>query len=697
MASIGLIPVQNNNELIAEETKKATLSREVAKISDAPEALKTELVAYVKDGFADARKDKLPIKDLMIENLRQINGEYDPAKLADIRELGSENFTGITGTKCRATYAWITGGLFQPGQTPWDIEPTPVPELTPEQERMANQVLAEEMQSFLEQAGMAMQQVGMNPMAIQQMVQQKASEFKTRFKKIRMDIAKEKAQSMKLKMEDQLVEGGYYKALSDCIWNIIHLKAGFLSGPIYRNKKVRVLNVDPITKRATPGFEDRVIAEWDAPCPFDIYPAPGATGINDSAIYERIPWTRKEIQGLIGLEEFDEDAIREVLAKFQEKGLHEWTWDQQEIEEAKDKETSQYYDWDKIDGVKYSGPIPGKMLLEWAENPEDKGQETFGQVLDPDFDYDVVLYLIDQWILKISLNENPLGLKPYYKASFVEKPGTFWGLGLPETIKCPQGSANATSRAMDNNVGMASGPQVAIDTDKIAPGENVDKMWPWRIWKFTKQYLMGGAKPIEFFQPSLHASELIQVYNHWSKVADEHSGVPAYAHGDSQVGGAGNTASGLSMLMGASDRGIKGVAKSLDDNVIAPSIEALYYDNFELDDAVEYIGDVKIRAKGSSALLEKQQKALRLTDFGRATANPIDLQIMGIDGRTYVLKETAKSMDLEADKVVPDKSMMQPIPMPGQGMAPTAGPQTLDQAGNPAQGAGQELFKPMAQ
>jgi hypothetical protein len=166
----------------------------------------------------------------------------------------------------------------------------------------------------------------------------------------------------------------------------------------------------------------------------------------------------------------------------------------------------------------------------------------------------------------------------------------------------------------------------------LAPGENPDRIWPWRVWKVTRD-MMASGKAIEFYQPQLHGNELIQIYNTFSKIADEHCGIPAYAHGDPQVGGAGNTASGLSMLMGQSARGIKGVMKTFDQNIIEPSIEAQYYDNYELDDALEYIGDVKIVAKGSASLLAKEQKALRLTEFARTTANPIDFQITGVQGR----------------------------------------------------------------
>lgn len=161
------------------------------------------------------------------------------------------------------------------------------------------------------------------------------------------------------------------------------------------------------------------------------------------------------------------------------------------------------------------------------------------------------------------------------------------------------------------------------------------------------------------------------------------------------VGGAGNTASGLSMLMTQAARGIKAVIKTIDEKVIAPSAEAQYYFNYMIDEAQEYIGDVKIVAKGSASLLAKEQKALRLSEFARSTANPIDMQITGMEGRRYILKETAKSLDLEVDKVVPDMDTITPIPTPG--MAPLPGPQTLDVAGNPAQGAGLELFKPRNQ
>ena len=192
---------------------------------------------------------------------------------------------------------------------------------------------------------------------------------------------------------------------------------------------------------------------------------------------------------------------------------------------------------------------------------------------------------------------------------------------------------------------------------------------------------------MQFYQASMHAAELISVYDKAAKIADEHCGIMAVAHGDPNVGGAGNTASGLSMFMGQQNRGIREVALVVDMNIIAPMVTALYYENYELEDAMEYIGDVKIKAKGSSWLMLREQQALRLNDFLRATANPIDAPLMGLEGRKYGLKEAAKNLHLDASKLIPDNEDMKPLP----GMAPQPGEQQVDEAGNPIQGTANRM------
>jgi hypothetical protein len=184
-------------------------------------------------------------------------------------------------------------------------------------------------------------------------------------------------------------------------------------------------------------------------------------------------------------------------------------------------------------------------------------------------------------------------------------------------------------------------------------------------------------------------TDLMGVYTKFSEIADEHSGIPAYAHGDPNVGGGGSTASGLSMLMSSAARGIRGLIRYIDKNIIKPSVTKQYYDCIAKEDNFTLICDFQVVSSGSSAALVKEQLAARRLEFMQATANPIDAQIMGIEGRKYMLTETAKSLSMDLSRVIPPT----PPPMQApQALEPNEGAQTLDQAGNPVVGQDTRQF-----
>jgi len=81
---------------------------------------------------------------------------------------------------------------------------------------------------------------------------------------------------------------------------------------------------------------------------------------------------------------------------------------------------------------------------------------------------------------------------------------------------------------------------------------------------------------------------------------------------------------------------------------------------------------------------------LRLTEYGRATANPYDMQILGYKGRKYILKEIARNIGLDAEEISEEPLGKQTLQIPE--IAPLAGPRNLDVAGNPAQGKATARF-----
>jgi hypothetical protein len=699
------IPVTTNAQIDAEEKKKAQTDKEIKEVADASVSLKNDLVGHVKSAWDRAKFEKMSVQQKMIDNLLQKRGEYDPVKLSQIKQLGSEIFMMITDVKCRMALAMLREIYNHPGERCFALEPTPLPKLTPQMEKQAEMTFMVEVESFLKKLMKGQEGQEVPEEMVQEIVTKALPKFKKEYRAIRMEIAKDKAQAMEIKIEDQLTEGGYFRALAEFLADLVDLKAGFLKGPVYRQKKVVELIEDSTNPaRAKKVVKTEIRPEWDSPSAFDIFPLPGVTDINKGGLIEVLRYTRKDLQDLIGLEGYDEVAIREILEQFQSKGLHQWTWDSDEIQraEAEGRDTSQYYEWETIDALEYHNAIPGRFIMDWAGAHTEEDQETFkfmGKDIDPDFDYDAIVWMVDHWILKITINENPLGTKPYYKASYVEQKGSFWGRGLPETIPDGQAFANSAIRGCQNNIGIASGPQIGLDTQALAPGQDPTRMWPWKIWRFMRTAFASKTEPfMQFFQPQMHVQELIMAYDKASKICDEHSGIAGFTHGDRNIGGAGNTLGGFAMFAGMQNRGIRDVAFVIDEKVVAPSIVALYYENYDLDDALEYIGDVKIKAKGSSWLLAKETQALRLTDFLRVIgSSPVYQQIIGEEGARYGLEEAAKNLNLDSRRLVPDKDLVKPIPGAEKPTAPLPGGPNLDQAGNKVGGVDNKITQgPMA-
>jgi hypothetical protein len=268
---------------------------------------------------------------------------------------------------------------------------------------------------------------------------------------------------------------------------------------------------------------------------------------------------------------------------------------------------------------------------------------------------------VGEYIIKAVLNYDPLGEKPYSKTSYIKTPGSFWGKGLPEIISDIQNVCNATARALVNNMGIASGPQVEVNVDRIPPNEDITQLFPWKIWQTLNDPMGSSAPAIRFGQVDSRADELLRVYEYFSKLADDHSGIPAYIYGDTDVKGAGRTSSGLSMLMGAAGKGIGQVVGYIDHDIIKPVVRRQFIYNMRYEEDESIKGDVQIIARGAVNLALKEAINSRRIEFLQATANPVDSQIIGIDGRAAILREVAKGLQMPVEDIVPSKEMLERI------------------------------------
>jgi hypothetical protein len=144
------------------------------------------------------------------------------------------------------------------------------------------------------------------------------------------------------------------------------------------------------------------------------------------------------------------------------------------------------------------------------------------------------------------------------------------------------------------------------------------------------------------------------VYEKMLNAADEITTLPRYMQGSSQgMGGAGRTAAGLSMLMEASNRTIKQTVSSIDQNIVEPAVEHLNIFLALTRTDVVIDGDISVVAKGATELMQRETLRMRRIEFLQMTANPIDQQLVGIEGRYNLLRETSRDLGLPLQAMLP--------------------------------------------
>ena len=222
-----------------------------------------------------------------------------------------------------------------------------------------------------------------------------------------------------------------------------------------------------------------------------------------------------------------------------------------------------------------------------------------------------------------------------------------------------QGHPNFVANGLISHNSIASGPQVLVNDDMLSPNENGDELYPWKRWHVQSDPMGSPRPPVSFFQPQSNSQELLAVYTSMSNLADELSAIPRYITGSSQnLGGAGRTASGLSMLMGNAEKVLQTVAANIDNDVMEPLLGALYEMIMLTDTTGMLSGEEKIRVRGVNVAVQKETERQKQLQFLQITANPIDAPIVGQMGRARVLRSIALGLGLP-DDIVPDDETLQ--------------------------------------
>jgi hypothetical protein len=609
--------------------------------------LETALAGHIRMAWSRNKLAKQKIEVRMLNNLRARRGEYSPTALAQITSGGGQNivWADLTETKCRAGSAWIREIVLPAGERPWGIAPTPIPDLPlPIKKGVVNKAVQQAMQAMqqmAEQAGAIMEKS-----EFRQTVALLGDKLRAEAEEELKLAADRRAKRMERQIADRLAQGGWADALDAFVEDFVTYPAAILKGPVYQRHKRLSWGAG-----YTPLVSDNPAQAWEHVSPFDAYPAIGAKDCQQGDFIERIRFWRHELHDLKGMPGYQDAEIEKALIEYTNGHLEGWLWTEAERQRL-EKETAYLFlsPPGVIDAINYWGSVPGWKLMSWGVDSK----------LEPDKDYEVNCLVVGRFVVYCALNPDPLGQRPYRKACYDEIPGAFWGRSIPDLCNTHQQMCNAIACALADNLSVASGPMVWVHTDRLADGEQTLEIAPWKVWQLKSDPTQGTNPGVGFFQADDRSGPLMKVYAEWELRADDATGVPRYTYGNGEAAGAGDTASGLAMLMNNAAKGLRRAIGNIDMRVIEPTITMAFTNEmlYNPDDSIK--GDCIVVARGANAILIKESAQARRTQFmAMVGANPLLMQIVGEKGMAALLREVASAMELPVDEVVPSSEELE--------------------------------------
>lgn len=627
-----VVPPGALDRITANEAQAKATAEDAAKaLSD---VAVTNLSGYIRTQYEMmVRHRNTPVSGWsmrLISALKTFNGQYDTTKLSEIAKFGgSEIYARISAAKCRGASSLLRDVYLQ-ADRPWGLDPGPDPPIPDNILQSVEQLIKVELQT-MQKAGQPI-----DPNA----VRDRLNGLLTAARQAAKKKAAAQAKVAEEKIDEYLVEGGFYKALAEFLVDLPIFPFACIKGPVVRI--VPTLNWENGTALSTP--MPRLF--WERVSPFDIWWTPGAADIENASTIERSRLSRADINDLLDLPGYNHNEVRAVLDEYGRGGLTDH-WDQTDMERAQNesRENPTINNSGFITCLEFNGNVQGRMLLEQGMDAK--------LINDGMRDYMVQAWLIGSHIIKVQLTPSPRKRHSYYVTSFEKMPGTPLGNGLIDVIADLQEAGNSVLRSLMNNMAIASGPQVMINDSKLAAGEDAEDLYPWKRWHYEDDIFASGSQvPISFFQPASISQELLQVYDKINAMADDASAIPRYLQGQS-AGGAGRTSSGLAMLMGNASKILQTVAANVDRDVFYGLLSGLYDIIMMTDKSGLLTGKEQVRVMGVTVAIQRETQRARQLEFLQITANPLDMGIMGPEGRAQVLRTVADGLGMPGVDIVP--------------------------------------------
>lgn len=481
--------------------------------------------------------------------------------------------------------------------------------------------------------------------------------------------AKEAAIHMEHKIHDSLNAAKATRALKAAVSEMCINGSGAIKGPFNEYKTI------PYWKKNEDGtrtYEPKqiLVPKIAFVSIWDLYVDPTANSIQDAEwVIERHKMNAIDVMNLANRPLFDTSAIGRVL----ERGPNynpessDTTRQDPKVQAEQARATSLF------EVMEYWGYMDRKKLKEFGMKiPEEMTQQYL----------QVNVWYCGTEVLRISLNPFQPSRIPYYMCPYEQDPYSIYGTGVPASMEDQQKMINGFMRMAVDNLALAGNMVFEIDESTLVPGQSME-IEPGKIFRRVSGQSGQAVYATKF--PST-ANENLQMVREMRQQADEATGIPSIAHGQTGVSGTGRTASGMSMILNNASLNIKDVVRNIDQFIIEPLGQAMFAweMQFNSEEHPEIEGDLEIRATGASSLEQKDVESQRLQTFLQLSMNPALAPLIKLPN---VVKRLAQTMDMQPEDILntPEESAAYAALMGSQGMQQ---PATPGAQGNPLEGQG---------
>jgi hypothetical protein len=605
---------------IKDEERDESLSEkealdQAAAMSLAP--FQTTLGNKLRQERQEAEGEKVFTEYRHIRDLRQYRGQYDPEVINKIHPNRSKAFIRLTRTKVKTFDARMMDIKFPANEDKdWNIQSTPVPELDgPMIQNIAQQMF---------------DNTGQMP-------------TEDEITEVIIKASDKAATGMEKEIADQLAEFDYRSTIRDVLHSGHVFGTGVLKGPMVKEiTSKRWQEVKPgewkqiKIKRIIPTAQ--FVPIWD------VYPDMSAKEKKDMRYcWQKHLFSKNKFSMLANRSDFNSKAVKgfmqaypegNAVYKAYEEFLREMSTNSDSDGDTNPPKREKYEVWERW----------GFLNIEDAKEIAPTVSDEVWEMMGPEVA--VNIWMVGHIIIKAVISPVEGADIPYYFYYFDKDETSIFGDGVPRIMRDPQMLYNASIRAMLDNAAISAGPIIEANIDLLADGEDPLEIFPFRVFQRVGQGIDAGNKAIAVTNLPSYTNEFLGLVEFFQNSADESTTIPRSLHGgQGQAGtGANQTATGMSMLIGASNITLKDQVQFFDDGVTRPFIKSMYFWNMEFSAKDSIKGDFNIVARGSKSLIAKEVKMEQINQFLALTNNDLDNQYIK---RDVLLRELAEIFDLD--------------------------------------------------